>query len=157
MTTTDNPFWQYAIELYRQPGVESACLQFQNTCGGNVNLLLFCCWLTSQHHGLTDDQLTELEKLVKYWDDLVLRELRQLREQCRVGENASDLQQTVYQHLKALELKLEQQVCVQLWEWQQHSYQPIRQNDKAVCLYASQHCDFPVQITEILKAAGINF
>ena len=43
-----HPFWRYSLGFYRRSGVEQACLGLQNTCGADVNLLLFCCWMGAQ-------------------------------------------------------------------------------------------------------------
>ena len=50
-------FWPFSLEVYRQPGVESACLSLQETAGLDVNALLFCCWTGAVGYGT----LSELE------------------------------------------------------------------------------------------------
>ncbi|KTD47209.1 hypothetical protein Lrub_2131 [Legionella rubrilucens] len=45
-TPLDNPFWQFSNHLYRNPQVKTICLTLQNQWQYNVNLLLFCAWLS---------------------------------------------------------------------------------------------------------------
>ena len=42
---TSSAFWDFAVDLYARPGVETACLTLQNGVGLDVDMLLFCLWL----------------------------------------------------------------------------------------------------------------
>ena len=46
-----SPFWRFSLQLYRLPGVAEACIELQEKCGADVNLLLFLLWtlLASMH------------------------------------------------------------------------------------------------------------
>lgn len=37
--------WQFAIDVYSQPGVEDLCLELQDQQNADVTLLLWCLWL----------------------------------------------------------------------------------------------------------------
>jgi uncharacterized protein (TIGR02444 family) len=74
-----NPFWDYALALYRQDGVERACLDLQARHGLDVNVVLLCCWLASR--GIEADQawLRGATAAVERWQAEVIRPLRAVR------------------------------------------------------------------------------
>jgi len=79
MDWPDNPFWDYALALYRRPGVEAACLELQARHGLDVNLLLFCCWLASR--GIAPDRATleAIAAAAERWQEAFVRPLRAVR------------------------------------------------------------------------------
>jgi uncharacterized protein (TIGR02444 family) len=74
-----NPFWDYALELYRQEGVDSACLDLQRRHDLDVNLVLLCCWLGGR--GIEADQawLRDAVGAIARWQAEVIRPLRAVR------------------------------------------------------------------------------
>ena len=46
-----NAAWDFALRLYRTPGVAPACLELQERHGVDVTLMLFCLW-----HGTVSDR-----------------------------------------------------------------------------------------------------
>jgi uncharacterized protein (TIGR02444 family) len=74
-----NPFWDYALELYRKEGVETACLELQQRHGVDVNIVLLCCWLG--HRGIAADEavLARIADVVEAWQEEVVRPLRAVR------------------------------------------------------------------------------
>jgi uncharacterized protein (TIGR02444 family) len=74
-----NPFWDYALELYRRPGVEAACLELQERHGLDVNLILLCCWLASR--GIVADaaMLARIARAAEVWQEQLVRPLRAVR------------------------------------------------------------------------------
>ncbi len=80
MEFPQNPFWDYAIAVYRRDGVGEACLALQARHGVDVNVLLFCCWLGASGRGALDDgRMARLVKTVEPWHDDVVRGLRAVR------------------------------------------------------------------------------
>jgi uncharacterized protein (TIGR02444 family) len=75
----DNPFWDYAVELYRRPGVEGACLELQARHALDVNLVLLCCWLAS--HGVAPDEwtLSRIAAAAESWQAAFILPLRAVR------------------------------------------------------------------------------
>ena len=53
-------FWQFAIDHYRRPGVEHACLVLQDQYHGNVNLALLLHWLDTQSLALSTQEISVL-------------------------------------------------------------------------------------------------
>ncbi len=86
MEFPENPFWDYAIEVYRRDGVGEACLALQARHGVDVNVLLFCCWLGASGRGALDDgRMARLVKTVEPWHDDVVRGLRAVRAALKGG------------------------------------------------------------------------
>jgi uncharacterized protein (TIGR02444 family) len=83
-----NPFWDYALELYRRPGVEAACLELQQRHGVDVNIVLLCCWLA--HRGVAADAafLAQIAAAAEVWQQEVVRPLRAVRSQLKSALSA---------------------------------------------------------------------
>jgi uncharacterized protein (TIGR02444 family) len=78
-----NPFWDYALELYRREGVEGACLDLQERHGLDVNLVLLCCWLATRGVEVERDWLARVGAIVDRWQAEVVRPLRGVRDRLR--------------------------------------------------------------------------
>jgi uncharacterized protein (TIGR02444 family) len=74
-----NPFWDYALELYRRQGVEGACLELQERHGLDVNLVLLCCWLATRGVAVERDWLARTGAIVDRWQAEVVWPLRGVR------------------------------------------------------------------------------
>jgi uncharacterized protein (TIGR02444 family) len=74
-----NPFWDYALDLYRKEGVEAACLELQRRHGVDVNIVLLCCWLG--HRGVVADEAVwaRIAEAAETWQKEVVRPLRAVR------------------------------------------------------------------------------
>ena len=83
MITPDlnNPFWQYSLKVYAQPGVADTCLQLQDQYGCNVNLLLLAAWAASQGFQLSPSDFVELQERISELDQQTIQPLRSLRRQ----------------------------------------------------------------------------
>jgi uncharacterized protein (TIGR02444 family) len=79
-----NPFWDYAVELYRQKGVEAACLELQQRHGLDVNVVLFCCWLASRGIAADEAVLRRIVERAGAWQEEFVRPLRTLRSRLKV-------------------------------------------------------------------------
>jgi uncharacterized protein (TIGR02444 family) len=77
--------WDYALAVYRRPGVERACLALQANLGVDVNLLLFCCWMGARRaHAIDEAGLVRARQAVRRWQDEVVRPLRAARTQLKM-------------------------------------------------------------------------
>jgi uncharacterized protein (TIGR02444 family) len=72
-------FWEYALTLYAEPGVERACLDLQDLCGLDVNTLLLCCWAGGRGVPLSADNLASAASVLAPWQDAAVRPLRAIR------------------------------------------------------------------------------
>ncbi|MFC6670836.1 TIGR02444 family protein [Marinobacterium aestuariivivens] len=102
----ENPLWDYALELYRQPGVEQACLGLQQKGGLSINRLLFCCWLAGEGRRLRADELEASD--AARWQRELTAPLRALRYQVREQKRREDGLEVVYRALRQAELAAEQ-------------------------------------------------
>ncbi|MFN4284099.1 MAG: TIGR02444 family protein [Alphaproteobacteria bacterium] len=75
-----HPFWDFALDVYRRPGVSDACLHLQEPYHLDVNLLLFCGWTGAFGMGrLSDEEIARCRDAVAAWHDSVVRGLRAVR------------------------------------------------------------------------------
>lgn len=98
--------WNFAVELYARPGVESACLQLQDS-GCDICLLLAGAWLQQRGTPCRDDHLQALRKLAEPWQHNVVTPLRQTRQQWRAAASQDAELATLREQLKQMELQAE--------------------------------------------------
>lgn len=96
----DNPFWQFSLKYYRFAGVEALCLQLQEECGVNVNILLWGLWLASVDKPLGSKPLSVAVTAIGRWDSDFIQPLRQMRRQLK-----SQPQQLLRDKILAAELE----------------------------------------------------
>lgn len=72
-------FWRFSLRVYRDDGVEPACLALQDGCGADVNLLLFCGWMAGRGASLDRKRLRQAIACVRDWQSQVVTPLRQAR------------------------------------------------------------------------------
>ena len=121
-------FWAFSLGLYDRPGAATACLELQNRCGADVNLLLLGFWRA--RHGYTgwaDAELDRVEAAVMPVNAVLtpLRDARRALKDLREIEPAAE---ALYAEIKALELKLEQ--VAQVWLAAASRVSPARRNEK---------------------------
>ena len=100
--------WTFATTVYARPGVETACLELQDT-GADVCLLLCGLWL--DHRGVAHDEARErqLRQLATPWQCEVVMPLRALRQQWRHAAQQDSALNALRQQLKQLELDAERE------------------------------------------------
>src|SRR5919198_67482 len=74
-----SPFWRFSLAFYRRPGVGEACIQLQDSCAVDVNLLLFLLWLASAKRRLSADEVRAVDDKVRGWRELTVLPLRAMR------------------------------------------------------------------------------
>ncbi|MFQ5635183.1 MAG: TIGR02444 family protein [Gammaproteobacteria bacterium] len=80
----DNPFWEYSLSIYGEPGVADACIFLQDKFGLDVNLLLFCVWFAASGRGpLEAADIDDCIKRTRDWRSRVVEPLRAIRRACR--------------------------------------------------------------------------
>jgi len=74
MTTS---FWEFSVETYGRPEVQTACLRLQEDMGADVNIVLYCCWRGAVE---IEELETLMAKLAPWQQDVVgnLRAIRRL-------------------------------------------------------------------------------
>jgi uncharacterized protein (TIGR02444 family) len=74
-----SPFWRFSLAFYRRPGVGEACIQLQDACAVDVNLLLFLLWQASAKRRLSVDEVRTIDDQVRGWRELTVLPLRAMR------------------------------------------------------------------------------
>lgn len=72
-------FWDFSVRTYRTDGVPDACLSLQNDYGGDVNMLLYCCWIGAFLGKFDDDLFARVSQFSTQWADEVVIPLRSAR------------------------------------------------------------------------------
>lgn len=110
MDFPEHPFWDFALRVYKTPGVSEACLEIQERHGVDVNVLLFCCWLGESGRGsVTPERLAEACNAVASWHETVVKKLRAVRRVLKSGiEKApSDLGASLREQIQKHEIDAE--------------------------------------------------
>ena len=105
---SDDDFWHYALQLYKQPNVSEQCLILQDKYDLNINLVLLCCFL-----GSTQTTIKKVlpalsnNRLLQDWQSQSTAAIRTVRR--RVKESFAGVagQPSFYQQLLAVELSAE--------------------------------------------------
>lgn len=101
-------FWQQALEIYQEPGMQSTLLEQQNAAHQNVNLNLLTIVLERRGTPLSNAQYQALEAIVKPFSAAHTEKLRRLRKTlCASDELPQKSRQQLKQQLLAAELTLE--------------------------------------------------
>ncbi|NQV70316.1 MAG: TIGR02444 family protein [Pseudohongiella sp.] len=72
-------FWDFSVDLYRQEGVSTACLELQNEFGLDINLLMFCYWHGCCVGTIEDQVLDQVINFSLSWKQSVVQPLRNVR------------------------------------------------------------------------------
>src|ERR1700686_3536434 len=104
-----SPFWKFSLGFYRGAGVSEACLELQDHCGVDVNVMLFLLWMASQKRVLAADQVKLLADKVRPWQIDVIGPIRSLRRMLKtdaplLDKGSAELFRT---KIKAIELESE--------------------------------------------------
>ncbi len=104
-----SPFWRFSVAFYRQPEAAQACLELQDRCGVDVNLLLFLLWMARAGRSLADDEMTALDARLSRWRSEVVRPLRDMRRMLKADPPLLEAApaEGFRERVKALELEAE--------------------------------------------------
>ncbi|MCP5325466.1 MAG: DUF2390 domain-containing protein [Oceanospirillaceae bacterium] len=95
-----NPFWLYSVNVWQDAATREVLLQWQDV-GADINVLLFCAYLTRQGRVLNLDLLGRAG--IEHWQRSVVQPLREARMKLQ-----AEKENPVYQQLKQQELDAEQ-------------------------------------------------
>lgn len=141
MDFPSHPFWDFALDVYRKPGVSDACLRLQESQHLDVNLLLFVCWIGASGSGvLTRHDIQHCMAAVGPWHEQVVKPLRGVRRVMKGGfaTAPADLTDQLRRAIQAREIDAE------------HIEQLI------LTATIDRHPDAAVPLTERLRHAGLN-
>ena len=97
-----NPLWDFSLRHYAKTAVQQQCLQLQENCDANVNVVLFSLWLASLERVFEHDIVTAHVEL-QHWHQQVIVPLRQARCAAKQFQQSDSL----YKALKKSELDAE--------------------------------------------------
>lgn len=100
--------WRFAEDLYRRPGVETACLQLQAQ-GSDICLLLCGAWLGRRGVACSAERADCLRAIAQPWQREVVSVLRHVRQQWRAAAHHDSALAALREQIKQLELAAERE------------------------------------------------
>lgn len=110
----DEAHWTFAVQLYMSPGVASSCLQLQDHCRVDVNVLLLALF----HHGnggeISADLIESMHNAAADIRELAVLPLREIRKSIKNNPGALRLLGKLRDTVKSLEIDAEriEQQCI---------------------------------------------
>ncbi|ATU95659.1 TIGR02444 family protein [Phyllobacterium zundukense] len=86
--------WDFALRLYKAPGVTDARLGLQERNSVDVPVLLFAAWLKQGSIALSPAKTEQIIGLVSEWRDEVIAPLRTVRQRLKTGPKPAPDKQT---------------------------------------------------------------
>ncbi|MEM6581992.1 MAG: TIGR02444 family protein [Pseudomonadota bacterium] len=83
-----NLFWEFSIQLYKQPEVAKACVAAQDEWGADVNMLLFIAWQSQRGACMQMEAIATLDEAVRGWREQVVQPIRELRRKLKAVSEA---------------------------------------------------------------------
>jgi uncharacterized protein (TIGR02444 family) len=96
-------FWNFASDLYGDPGVAGACLHLQDSCGARVNLLLLALWFADRKVAPTNPEV--IAQAADGWHHSLVMPLRVLRRSLKEAAAADPDVADLRRDLQAAELR----------------------------------------------------
>ncbi len=102
----ENPFWNFSLQFYRQPGVADLCLSLQDRHAIDVNLMLYMLWLATRGGSVSQSEVAAIAEHIKHWHESVVVPLRTVRRS--IAKSTPLSARTEFRNrVKALELQAE--------------------------------------------------
>lgn len=104
-----SPFWAFSLRFYRCDGVAPACIELQDACGVDVNVLLFVLFLARQGRVLSSTDVAVIDGAIGAWRTEAVVPLRAARRFLRQPPAAVDpaAAEALRDRIKAVELEAE--------------------------------------------------
>jgi uncharacterized protein (TIGR02444 family) len=118
MSNAANPFWEFAVAVYGQPGVEAECLSLQESGGINVILVLFAAYCGVEGLALGDGDIESCVADIGPVQSSVVRPLRNARRALkRFAPDAGEehLYASIRERLRSAELDAERMIAARLY------------------------------------------
>jgi uncharacterized protein (TIGR02444 family) len=71
--------WDFAVELYTRPGVETACLRLQDVGGQSIPLILWRLWSVREGREVDAETLELAVEAARTWERCAVAPLREVR------------------------------------------------------------------------------
>lgn len=105
--------WRFAEDLYRRPGVETACLHLQAR-DNDICLLLCAAWLGRRGVACSTARADCLRAIAQPWQREVVSALRHVRQQWRAAAHHDSALAVLREQIKQLELEAERELLQRL-------------------------------------------
>ena len=105
--------WNFCLNTYARPGMETACLRLQED-GINVCLLLCVSWLEQHSVPYDERRLRQLNACTEPWERQVVQPLRRLRTEWRKAAQNDPALAQIRRQIKELELNAERELLQRL-------------------------------------------
>lgn len=101
--------WRFSLDVYARPGVAAACLELQERCAADVNVVLALIWHADSGGGaLSRDSIGAGQAAVADWQTRVVKPLRDVRRALKGCDREDrDATESLRQKVKGLELEAE--------------------------------------------------
>ena len=104
--------WEFAVRTYRMPGASSACLTLQNLYGADINMLLYCCWISSRLGAFPPKLFEQATEFSSEWTSKAVIPLRSVRtwmkdSDCATESIPTEVRKRVRHTIKTAELESE--------------------------------------------------
>ena len=106
---SDSAFWRFSLRFYAIPGVGPACIDLQDRCGVDVNVLLFLLFLADQGRAISREDAERIDAGMRSWREGVVVPLRAARRSLRtpIGSIDRDTAEALRANVKRIELEAE--------------------------------------------------
>jgi uncharacterized protein (TIGR02444 family) len=104
--------WDWVVETYARPGVETALLDLQDRCGQSIPLLLAAAWAAVDGRPFAAEPLEAAVETARAYDRAVIAPLRAIRRTLKgpVPDLEDAARQAMREQVKALELDAERRL-----------------------------------------------
>lgn len=102
-------FWDFSLSFYNDAEVQQACLRFQDTHGGDVNVMLYLLYRAGQGAAFGTGGVAALDAAIAPWREEMVRPIRDLRRALKGKLYLPDAgaQESFRNQLKKVELNAE--------------------------------------------------
>lgn len=101
--------WEFALQFYSDPDVQSACLALQDEHGADVNIVICLLWRATRGESVDLDEIARLDGCVSRWRSDVVLPIRHIRRHLKQQTLLPDRneQEAFRRRIKTVELEAE--------------------------------------------------
>ena len=112
---TDSPtLWEYSTHHYSYPAVANCCLNLQDQCHQDVNIIFLCYWHGTYHGEISFEKMSAILNFSAEWNKVAIRPLRSARTNLKIWTSQEDqivIEKESYgtfrENIKTIELEAE--------------------------------------------------
>ena len=106
---SESGFWRFSLRCYALPAVAPACIELQDRCNVDVNVLLFLLFLAEQGRAIDREAVARVDDAVREWREGVVKPLRNARRNLRSPPGSISMEgaEALRANVKRIELEAE--------------------------------------------------